>query len=111
MALEETVKSRDTLPVVDHDGSFPKPIGKGKGETVAVDDSKEAAVNKPPANQTHPLQHVWTFWFDNTSAKSKQTAWGASMHPIFTFSTVEEFWRFGSFFYLSIYYLIMIIRT
>ncbi|KAF3966239.1 hypothetical protein CMV_009638 [Castanea mollissima] len=41
---------------------------------------------------THPLEHSWTFWFDNPSAKSKQAAWGSSMRPIYTFSTVEEFW-------------------
>ncbi|KAL7593887.1 hypothetical protein Lser_V15G32464 [Lactuca serriola] len=40
----------------------------------------------------HPLEHSWTFWFDNPSAKSKQVAWGSSIRPIFTFSTVEEFW-------------------
>lgn len=40
----------------------------------------------------HPLEHSWTFWFDNPSAKSKQVAWGSSIRPIYTFSTVEEFW-------------------
>lgn len=43
---------------------------------------------------THPLEHSWTFWFDNPSAKSKQAAWGSSMRPIYTYSSVEEFWRF-----------------
>lgn len=42
----------------------------------------------------HPLEHSWTFWFDNPSAKSKQVAWGSSIRPIYTFSTVEEFWRY-----------------
>ncbi|GMY37802.1 eukaryotic translation initiation factor 4E-1-like [Fagus crenata] len=41
---------------------------------------------------THPLEHSWTFWFDNPSAKSKQAAWGSSMRPIYTYSSVEEFW-------------------
>lgn len=44
--------------------------------------------------QRHPLEHSWTFWFDNPSAKSKQVAWGSSIRPIYTFSTIEEFWRF-----------------
>ncbi|KAI4365182.1 hypothetical protein MLD38_021192 [Melastoma candidum] len=43
-------------------------------------------------NQTHALENSWTFWFDNPSAKQKQKAWGASIRPIYTFSTVEEFW-------------------
>ncbi|XP_020590279.1 eukaryotic translation initiation factor 4E-1-like isoform X1 [Phalaenopsis equestris] len=42
--------------------------------------------------QFHPLQHSWTFWFDNPSAKSKQAAWGNSIRPIHTFDSVEDFW-------------------
>ncbi|CAN4123756.1 unnamed protein product [Withania somnifera] len=40
----------------------------------------------------HPLEHSWTFWFDNPSGKSKQAAWGSSIRPIYTFSTAEDFW-------------------
>nr|2WMC_A Chain A, EUKARYOTIC TRANSLATION INITIATION FACTOR 4E [Pisum sativum]2WMC_B Chain B, EUKARYOTIC TRANSLATION INITIATION FACTOR 4E [Pisum sativum]2WMC_C Chain C, EUKARYOTIC TRANSLATION INITIATION FACTOR 4E [Pisum sativum]2WMC_D Chain D, EUKARYOTIC TRANSLATION INITIATION FACTOR 4E [Pisum sativum]2WMC_E Chain E, EUKARYOTIC TRANSLATION INITIATION FACTOR 4E [Pisum sativum]2WMC_F Chain F, EUKARYOTIC TRANSLATION INITIATION FACTOR 4E [Pisum sativum]2WMC_G Chain G, EUKARYOTIC TRANSLATION INITIATION F len=40
----------------------------------------------------HLLENSWTFWFDTPAAKSKQAAWGSSMRPIYTFSTVEEFW-------------------
>ncbi|KAF6156155.1 hypothetical protein GIB67_024125 [Kingdonia uniflora] len=43
-------------------------------------------------NQPHLLEHAWTFWFDSPSAKSKQVPWGSSIHPVHTFSTVEEFW-------------------
>ncbi|KAJ6842649.1 eukaryotic translation initiation factor 4E-1-like [Iris pallida] len=42
--------------------------------------------------QLHPLEYAWKFWFDNPSLKSKQTAWGASIRPVHTFSTVEDFW-------------------
>lgn len=48
------------------------------------------AVAPPPAK--HPLEHSWTFWFDNPSAKSKAAAWGSTIRPIYTFSTVEDFW-------------------
>ncbi|KAK8958089.1 Eukaryotic translation initiation factor 4E-1 [Platanthera guangdongensis] len=41
----------------------------------------------------HPLEHAWTFWFDSPSAKSKNSAWGTSIRPIYTFQTVEDFWR------------------
>ncbi|XP_072993835.1 eukaryotic translation initiation factor 4E-1-like [Typha latifolia] len=41
---------------------------------------------------THPLEHSWTFWFDNPTGKSKQVAWGSSIRPVHTFSTVEDFW-------------------
>ncbi|XP_012848727.1 PREDICTED: eukaryotic translation initiation factor 4E-1-like isoform X2 [Erythranthe guttata] len=49
-----------------------------------------AAAAAPPPR--HPLEHSWTFWFDNPSAKNKQAAWGSSIRPIFTFSSVEDFW-------------------
>ncbi|XP_039145141.1 eukaryotic translation initiation factor 4E-1-like [Dioscorea cayenensis subsp. rotundata] len=61
-----------------------------------IDD--EAVVSSPgrrPASeplQPHPLEHAWTFWFNNPSAKAKQAAWGSSMRPVHTFSTVEDFW-------------------
>ncbi|GMI91628.1 eukaryotic translation initiation factor 4E [Hibiscus trionum] len=42
--------------------------------------------------QPHLLEHLWTFWFDNPSAKSRQAAWGSSMHAIYTFFTIEQFW-------------------
>ncbi|OVA18938.1 Translation Initiation factor eIF- 4e [Macleaya cordata] len=43
-------------------------------------------------HQPHLLEHSWTFWFNNPSAKSKQAAWGSSIRPVHTFGTVEEFW-------------------
>ncbi|KAL1200672.1 Eukaryotic translation initiation factor 4E-1 [Cardamine amara subsp. amara] len=58
--------------------------GEGDGD---VDESSKSAIP-----QSHPLEHSWTFWFDNPSVKSKQTIWGTSLRSVFTFSTVEEFW-------------------
>lgn len=52
-------------------------------------------------HQLHPLEHSWTFWFDSPSSKSKQVAWGSSIHPVHTFGTVEEFWRYFFFFFFS----------
>lgn len=61
-----------------------------EGEIVGDDESskKSTAVIQQP----HPLEHSWTFWFDNPHAKSKQAIWGSSMHSIHTFATVEDFW-------------------
>lgn len=42
----------------------------------------------------HPLEHSWTLWFDNPSTKSKNSAWGSSIRPVYTFSTVEDFWGY-----------------
>ncbi|KAK4769983.1 hypothetical protein SAY87_030515 [Trapa incisa] len=61
-----------------------------EGEIVGDVDSSEG--KGEVANQRHPLEHSWTFWFDNPSAKARQVAWGASMRPIYSFSTVEDFW-------------------
>ena len=69
-----------------------------EGEIVAGgddDSSLKKSVSLP--YQPHPLEHQWTFWFDNPSAKSKQASWGSSLRSIFTFSTIEEFWRLRLF--------------
>lgn len=58
-----------------------------EGEIGEGDESSKSAVP-----QSHPLEHSWTFWFDNPSVKLKQTTWGSSLRSVFTFSTVEEFW-------------------
>ena len=65
-----------------------------EGEIVGEEDSSGSSKpSKGLVHQQHPLEHSWTFWFDNPNAKSKQVAWGSSMRPIYTFTTVEEFWR------------------
>lgn len=63
-------------------------------------DQTAAAASEDQNNQTtqkqHPLENSWTFWFDSGFNKSKQAEWGSAIRPIYTFSTVEEFWRFMS---------------
>ena|SRR3990167_10567339 len=39
----------------------------------------------------HPLQNSWTMWYDHGCKKG--VAWGDHLHEIFTFSSVEDFWR------------------
>lgn len=65
-----------------------------EGEILEESDETISSMENPSKSLTtkHPLEHSWTFWFDNPSAKSKQAAWGISIRPIYTFSTVEEFW-------------------
>jgi len=57
--------------------------------------SKRAPGEGVTAGRPHPLGHSWTFWFDSPAAKSSQAAWGSSIRPIYTFATVEEFWRYS----------------
>ncbi|KAL2473719.1 Eukaryotic translation initiation factor 4E-1 [Forsythia ovata] len=65
-----------------------------EGEIVGGGSDNDAAAKDIPATplEKHPLEHSWTFWFDNMSAKNKQVEWGSSMRPVYTFSTVEDFW-------------------
>ncbi|CAI9087893.1 OLC1v1022083C1 [Oldenlandia corymbosa var. corymbosa] len=85
---EETAMSRRVHGEVDGD--------EGLEEGEILDDAGEAGSSLTSVPKTlaakHPLEHSWTFWFDNPSAKNKQAAWGSSIRPIYTFSTVEDFW-------------------
>ncbi|GFZ07160.1 hypothetical protein Acr_19g0000970 [Actinidia rufa] len=94
--VEEAVKSSVTeeptnsnpMAVVDDDEPE-------EGEIVGDDGGA-----KPTAGvvaEEHPLEHSWTFWFDNRKPKTKGAAWGSSLRRIYTFSTVEEFWRVEKF--------------
>lgn len=103
MAVEDTSK-----PVVVAEEANPNPTdhpidryheegddaeeGEIAGGETDGDESSKSAVP-----QSHPLEHSWTFWFDNPSVKLKQATWGSSLRSVFTFSTVEEFWRLGLF--------------
>nr|ABU97503.1 eukaryotic initiation factor 4E [Capsicum annuum] len=62
-----------------------------EGEIVEETDDTTSYLSKEIATK-HPLEHSWTFWFDNPEAKSKQAAWGSSRRNVYTFSTVEDFW-------------------
>ncbi|XP_047332153.1 eukaryotic translation initiation factor 4E-1-like [Impatiens glandulifera] len=61
-------------------------------EIMDQDDASSSKLVAVVPSEVHPLEHSWTFWFDSPTAKSKQTAWGSCIRPIYTFSTVEEFW-------------------
>lgn len=89
-ASEDQAKT-ETNPKSMQDENEPE-----EGEIVGDDDSSASSkISKGLTPQHHPLEHSWTFWFDSASArssKSKQEDWGSSIRPIYTFSTVEEFW-------------------
>ncbi|KMS96664.1 hypothetical protein BVRB_8g200850 [Beta vulgaris subsp. vulgaris] len=97
MAIEETEKSMATTTELDE-----KKVGGGRErekdedleEGEILDDGTEDTIEKPSKSiaTSHPLENAWTFWFDNPLTKTKQAPWGDSIRPIYTFSTVEEFW-------------------
>ncbi|RXH86362.1 hypothetical protein DVH24_017415 [Malus domestica] len=66
-----------------------------EGEIVGDQDSASSKPSKGIAPQSHALEHSWTFSLKSPAAKSvksKQEHWGSSIRPIYTFTTVEEFW-------------------
>ncbi|KAM7270923.1 hypothetical protein ACFE04_030137 [Oxalis oulophora] len=82
--MEDKINTTNPSNVVEEDNAVVENGGQ---------QSSSAASASASANSiTHPLEHSWTFWFDNPQAKSKQATWGSSMRSIFTFATVEEFW-------------------
>ncbi|XVF25553.1 hypothetical protein REPUB_Repub13aG0222000 [Reevesia pubescens] len=99
MGVEENLKSL-SINEEENKNTNPNPNVKEEedeepeeGEIVGEeDDTKSSSSKKGVIEQPHPLEHSWTFWFDNPSAKSKQSTWGSSMRPIYTFATVEQFW-------------------
>ncbi|KAJ9135950.1 hypothetical protein P3X46_033069 [Hevea brasiliensis] len=97
MAAEEPLKSTtgETLnPNLNPNPSAQDDVNGDELEEGEIVDDEESSAKKSSAvtYQPHPLEHQWTFWFDNPSAKSKQAAWGSSMRSIYTFATVEDFW-------------------
>lgn len=95
--VEELPRSATTEDQGSTHNPNPRPHGDDEedleeGEIVVDDASASLKQSAAITHQPHPLEHSWTFWFDNPSAKSKQAAWGSSMRPIYTFSNVEEFW-------------------
>ncbi|CAM8929814.1 unnamed protein product [Rhodiola kirilowii] len=62
------------------------------GEESVITEDQMATCEGENQTTQHPLENSWTFWFDNGSNKSKQAEWGSTIRPIYTFSTVEEFW-------------------
>ncbi|XVE51532.1 hypothetical protein DITRI_Ditri02bG0049500 [Diplodiscus trichospermus] len=97
MGVEENLKS---LSIDEEENKNPNPNVKQEdeeeleeGEIVGEeDDTTSSSSKKGIIEEPHPLEHSWTFWFDNPSAKTKNAAWGSSMGPIYTFATVEQFW-------------------
>jgi len=43
---------------------------------------------------SHPLKYSWTLWYDAQLAGGKRpSTWGDNIKEIFSFSTIEDFWR------------------
>ncbi|XVE51530.1 hypothetical protein DITRI_Ditri02bG0049400 [Diplodiscus trichospermus] len=97
MGVEENLKS---LSIDEEENNNPNPNVKQEeeeeleeGKIVGEEDDTTSSLSKKGIiEEPYPLEHSWTFWFKNPSAKSKQATWGSSVRPICTFATVEQFW-------------------
>ncbi|KAK8551442.1 hypothetical protein V6N12_040080 [Hibiscus sabdariffa] len=89
MGVEENLK---TMSINEEENKNPNPNLKEDEVGIEEEDTALPSTKNDMVEQPHLLEHLWTFWFDNPSAKSRQAAWGSSMHAIYTFSTVEQFW-------------------
>ena len=92
--VDEAEKSSVTEEPTNSNPRAAADDGKETEEGEIVGDDREVKPTAGVVAEAHPLEHSWTFWFDNPSAKSKQATWGSSIRPIHTFSTGEEFWRY-----------------
>ncbi|KAI4304445.1 hypothetical protein MLD38_039954 [Melastoma candidum] len=91
MAAKENCRS---LRTGNNNRASPRAISAPKKQDSYVGHRRwpREAVEGSGRNGHHSLENAWTFWFDSPSAKSMQSAWGDSIRPVYTFSTIEEFW-------------------
>lgn len=89
MAVEDLEKSMATTEKEEKNREGDEELEEGE-----IIDEDGISIEKPCKSivSSHPLENAWTFWFDSPSNKNKQAAWGSSIRPIYTFSTVEDFW-------------------
>lgn len=46
------------------------------------------------SGRQHNLKHPWTLWYDaQLSGGKRPSQWGENMKEVYSFSTVEDFWR------------------
>jgi len=71
-----------------------------KSENVAANPSSSLSMKQLPfdPNMKHPLRHGWTLWYDgggnpSKSSKSSQQSWGDNIKEVYSFASVEDFWR------------------
>ncbi|KAE8655589.1 Eukaryotic translation initiation factor 4E-1 [Hibiscus syriacus] len=81
MGIEENLKS---FSISEEENKNPNPILKDEedeeleeGEVAGEeDDTTSSYLKGGVVEQSHPLEHSWTFWFDNPQAKSKHATLG-----------------------------------
>ena len=74
-----------------------KELSSSSSSSFLVFSSSKMADEAAPSS--HPLEHKWTLWFDNQksggagSGKMSAAAWGQTLRSVYSFDTVEDFWR------------------
>lgn len=85
------------LPIMDKELKETEPTT----EPVEEETTNENNDEKTPADDDdaldtsikHPLHATWTMWYNPASSRSSSKAWTNNVREIWSFSTVEDFWR------------------
>jgi len=57
-------------------------------------DAKPKAEKQTYTGPKHPLRNTWVLWYDAQLSNGKRPSqWGENMKEVYSFSTVEDFWR------------------
>jgi len=59
---------------------------------MATDNDDTKSLEYDP-NMKHPLTAAWTLWYDAPVPPNSRQAWGSNIKEVFSFGTVEDFWR------------------
>ena len=63
---------------------------EGDCTDMSIEDYIKAGVPRYIAVMKHPLENIWTFWYQKNDPSVK---WDAQMKPIVSVGTVEDFWQ------------------
>eukprot|EP00043_Microstomoeca_roanoka_P015637 m.156745 g.156745 ORF g.156745 m.156745 type:complete len:195 (-) comp16299_c7_seq1:646-1230(-) len=56
-----------------------------------------AASTAGKRKQEHPLKYTWKFWYSKKAPRQQFAEYADMLHPIGSFKTVEQFWRYYAF--------------
>lgn len=76
----------------EHIGKGDKEGARRERSEMAEEEQENGTTGTLDMAKAHALEHTWTLWFDNPSQRTLDT-YGQSLKTVYTFSTVEDFWR------------------
>ena len=70
----------------------------GPAEAVPAEETAEQTTGEKDEGEldeegNHKLEYTWVLWFDSHQKSQNTSTYGQSRRKVYTFSTVEDFWR------------------